>query len=128
MVGARMVHVMAGKAEGGEALGVFVRNLEYACDCAEAVGMAVLIEPLNRFDAPGYFLGDLNGARTVIDRVRRNSLRLMFDCYHVARTEGDVIGALREYVDVIGHIQFAGVPDRGRPDMGEVDYREILGN
>ena len=50
----------------------------------------------------------------------------MFDCYHVGRTEGDVIARLRALFPLIGHIQFAAVPDRGAPDHGEVDYASVF--
>ena len=50
----------------------------------------------------------------------------MFDCYHVGRTEGDVITRIRDLLPIIGHIQFASVPDRGAPDSGELNYRAIF--
>lgn len=124
-IGAGAVHVMAGKAEGTAADEVFVGNLRYACDKAPD-GMTILIEPLNKHDAPGYFLGSLAKACDVIEAVGHNRLKLMFDCYHVARTEGDVATQLRSHIDMTGHIQFAGVPDRGEPDRGQVDYAEIF--
>ena len=33
---------------------------------------------------------------------------------------------LRDMMPIIGHIQFASVPDRGAPDHGEIDYRTIF--
>ena len=50
----------------------------------------------------------------------------MFDCYHVGRTEGDVILRFKECFPYIGHIQFASVPDRGPPDRGIVDYDAVF--
>jgi len=46
----------------------------------------------------------------------------MFDCYHVGRTEGDIVTRLRDLLPIVGHVQFASVPDRGAPGRGEVDY------
>jgi hydroxypyruvate isomerase len=43
----------------------------------------LVIEPLNRYDAPGYFLTTTEQARTIINTVDATNLRLMFDCYHV---------------------------------------------
>ena len=122
--GARAVHVMAGFAQGAAAHEVFIQNLRFAC--AHADGLTVLIEPLNRHDAPGYFLETTTQARAIIAAVDHPALRLMFDCYHVGRNEGDVITRLGEHLDVIGHIQFASVPDRGTPDHGELNYRDIF--
>jgi len=33
---------------------------------------------------------------------------------------------LEKYWHHIGHIQFAGVPDRGHPDKGDVDYPALF--
>ena len=50
----------------------------------------------------------------------------MFDCYHVGRTEGDVTTRLAALMPIIGHVQIAGVPDRGPPDRGELHYPAIF--
>jgi hydroxypyruvate isomerase len=123
---AASVHVMAGKAEGEQAHHTFIDNLQYACEISAMHDISILIEPLNRHDVPGYFLGNTQQAKDIITAVDRPNLRLMFDCYHVARTEGDVVGRLAHLIDVIGHIQFASVPDRGPPDKGDLDYRILF--
>lgn len=126
-VGAGAVHVMAGFASGPEARDCFAANLQYACDLAAPHRITILIEPLNRHDAPGYFLGTTDQARALIHAANRGNLRLMFDCYHVGRTEGDIVTRLADLLPLIGHIQFAAVPDRGPPDRGELDYAFIFG-
>lgn len=125
-VGAQAVHVMAGFASGTAARTTFVENLRHAVKRADALGLTVLIEPLNRHDAPGYFLQTTDQAREIIDEVDSPRLKLMFDCYHVGRTEGDITTRLRALRDIIGHIQFAGVPSRGAPDVSELDYRFVF--
>ncbi|MBY6201779.1 TIM barrel protein [Maritalea mobilis] len=125
-VGAEAVHVMAGFAKGREADGVFRSNLRFACDLAEPYGITILIEPLNAHDAPGYFLRDTDQAGEIIDAMDAPNLRLMFDCYHVGRTEGDVIARLEALLPLIGHVQIAAIPDRGAPDHGELDYPEVF--
>ena len=123
-IGAGAVHVMAGFASGDAAHAVFLDNLRYA---AKAAGdLTILIEPLNRHDAPGYFLTTTDQAREIIAEVGAANLKLMFDCYHVGRTEGDLITRIKDLRDIIGHIQFASVPDRGAPDHGEIDYRVVF--
>ena len=124
-IGSEAVHVMAGNAQGRDAHTTFVENLRYACAASEG-DMAMLIEPLNAHDAPDYFLRNTEQARQIIEDVGQPNVKLMFDCYHVGRTEGDVIGRLIEMRDIIGHIQFASVPDRAEPDQGDVDYRKVF--
>ncbi|NKX45661.1 hydroxypyruvate isomerase family protein [Roseicyclus persicicus] len=125
-IGARAVHVMAGRAQGPEAEAAFVDTLRHACALAAEQGMTILIEPLNRHDAPGYFLRTTDQAVAIMDRVGADNLRLMFDCYHVGRTEGDVIHRLGALLPRIGHVQIAAVPDRGAPDHGELHYPAIF--
>ncbi|MBE0413965.1 TIM barrel protein [Yoonia sp.] len=125
-VRAGAVHVMAGIASGAQAQACFLDNLAYACDQAAPHGLTILIEPLNRHDAPGYFLRTTGQARALIATAGRHNLKLMFDCYHVARTEGDVTMRLADLLPVIGHIQCAGVPDRGPLDRGELNYDAVF--
>ncbi|WP_210879720.1 hydroxypyruvate isomerase family protein [Roseovarius autotrophicus] len=125
-IGAGNVHVMAGFAAGAQALATFLRNLAYACERAAPLGIGILIEPLNRYDAPGYFLQTTDQAVAIIDELGHQSLRLMFDCYHVQLTEGNLTHRLTELLPYIGHIQFASVPDRGAPDHGEVDFNHVF--
>lgn len=123
-VDARAIHVMAGFSQGPDAHRVYVQNLRQACEMAGE--RAILIEPLNRHDAPDYFLSTTDQARAVIEEVAAPNLKLMFDCYHVGRTEGDVTTRLRDLLPIIGHIQFASVPHRGRPDQGELNYDAVF--
>ena len=120
------IHVMAGFAEGRDAHETFVENLRYACEKAAPYGITILIEPLNRNDAPGYFLTTTDQALAVIADVGTTNLKLMFDCYHVQLMEGDLTHRIEALLPSIGHIQFASVPDRGAPDNGEVNYAHIF--
>ena len=125
-IGCHNIHVMAGFATGREAENGFVQNLIFACDLAAKHNIGILIEPLNHYDAPGYFLNDINLARHIIEQVSRDNLKLMFDCYHIQILHGDVTRQLEKALDIIGHIQFASVPDRGAPDKGELSYPHIF--
>lgn len=129
--GTRAVHVMAGLAEGNEAKATFVENLVFACDYAADKNITILIEPINTTDVPGYFLNTLEQAHDIITIVARANLKIMFDCYHVAKMASDlitddVIANLKAFKPHIGHIQFASVPNRTRPDEGELDYDAVF--
>lgn len=125
-IDARAVHVMAGFAQGIAAHDAFVENLRYACDAAAPYGIKILIEPLNHYDAPGYFLRTTDQAKTVITEVAKPNIALMFDCYHVQLMEGDLSHRLEDLLPIVGHIQFASVPDRGAPDDGEINYHYLF--
>ncbi|WP_321345264.1 TIM barrel protein [Breoghania sp.] len=125
-IGAKNIHVMAGNASGPEAHAVFIANLRHASAKAATHGVTVLIEPLNAYDAPDYFLKTTVQARAIIEEVGAANCRLMFDCYHVQLTEGDLTHRLGDLMPLIGHIQFASVPERGTPDRGEIAYGHIF--
>ena len=125
-ISAKKIHVMAGFANGIKAHETFVSNLKYACTKAATHGITILIEPLNKYDAPEYFLKTTDQAKAIITEVGCDNLALMFDCYHVQLMEGDLSHKLADLQPIIGHIQFASVPDRGGPDCGEVSYGHIF--
>ena len=122
-INASAIHVMAGFATGSQAHDTFLTNLHYA---SERTPRTILIEPLNRHDAPGYFLHSTDQAAAIIRALDRANIKLMFDCYHVGRSEGDVITRIKALLPLIGHIQFASVPTRGAPDQGELNYSAIF--
>ena len=121
-IGTPNIHVMAGFASGDAAQESFVANLRYACTQAAPHGITILIEPLNTYDAPGYFLTTTDQAVRIIAQVGMANLKLMFDCYHVQLMEGDLSHKIAALLPQIGHIQFASVPGRGAPDHGEINY------
>lgn len=122
-IGCGAVHVMAGFAHGSAAKAIFQANLDHACRAAP--DLTILIEPLNHYDAPGYFLSGSDQALGLIEGVGHPNLKLMFDCYHLQIMEGDLTRRLKRLLPVIGHVQIAAVPDRGPPDHGELDFRHI---
>ncbi|MHA6325269.1 hydroxypyruvate isomerase family protein [Roseivivax sp. CAU 1753] len=125
-IGTPNIHVMAGFATGDEARRTFVANLKYACEASAPHGITILIEPLNKYDAPGYFLTTTDQALAIIETVGAPNLKLMFDYYHVQLMEGDLTHRIEALLPQIGHIQFASVPDRGPPDHGEINYDHVF--
>lgn len=121
------VHVMAGNASGPGADKTYLDNLRYATSKAAEHDINILIEPLNPYDAPGYYLNTTDQAEKIIEAVNADNLRLMFDCYHVQIIEGDVCRRMKSLLPIIGHIQIASVPERSEPDNGELDYGYVLG-
>ena len=88
----------------------------------------VLYRTLNRDSTRRATSLNTNGAggRSEFDRIGAPNLRLMFDCYHVGRTEDDVLTRFEDLMRIIGHVQIAAVPDRGPPDHGELDYSYVF--
>ncbi len=123
---AKFIHVMAGKASGPDAHETFVENLEYALDITRGLGVQILIEPINSYDVPGYFLKTVDQAIDIINEIGSTELKLMFDFYHVERQQGSAITRFQATLNFVGHVQFASVPDRGSPDHGDLDFDKVF--
>ena len=124
--GAPRIHLMAGLGSGAQALATYKDSLHFACDAAGAHGIDILIEPLNRRDAPGYLLGDFALAERLIAELGLPNLKLQFDIYHRQIIHGDVTRGLEALMPITGHIQISSVPSRHEPLTGELDDRHIL--
>ena len=122
------IHVMAGvvpaNADMAQLRATYVNNLRWAAQLAEKQGVAVLIEPINPRDMPGYFLNRQDQAHDIVQEVGAPNLKVQMDLYHCQIVEGDLSRQLRQYLPTgrVAHIQIAGVPDRHEPDQGEVNY------
>lgn len=128
-VGAGYVHVMAGKPAAekmAEAERAYLDALAFASDKAGEAGLTIVIEPLNKRDVPGYFLRDTTQAAALIGALGRDNVKILYDCYHVQISEGDLTRRMERLLPLIGHVQIAGVPARGEPDAGEVAYDRLL--
>lgn len=122
----KTVHAMPGLRHHGAERKTYVANLRKAARMAAPAGIAVIIEPINTRDIPGFFLNTTAEARAVIYEVGEANLGLQFDLYHRAIQEGDVAMAIREFGHLARHYQIANPPDRGEPDMGELNYRYLF--
>jgi hydroxypyruvate isomerase len=63
---------------------------------------------------------------SLIEDLALPNLKLQFDVYHVARSEGDVLTKLDMHRRHIGNVQIAAVPSRAEPDEGEIAYAVIF--
>lgn len=107
---------------------LYRRNLAWAANAAQAHGITVLIEPINRRDMPGYFLDRQAHAHAIVQELGAANLKVQMDLYHCQITEGDVTRKIRQYLPTgrIGHFQIAGAPDRHEPDDGELNYAYVF--
>jgi hydroxypyruvate isomerase len=105
---------------------VFADNLRAAAAEAAAHNLTLLLEPLNPRDNPGYFYSTVSEAVSLLEELSLPNIKLQFDVYHVAVSEGDVLTKLKRYMPVIGNIQIAAVPTRAEPDEGEIAYPAIF--
>lgn len=106
-----------------------VENLILAASTVRGMGAVVVVEALNHFDNPRYPLTTTRQALDVVDLLQATGsgdFGLLYDTYHMQRTEGNLIATIREHADRFAHVQIADSPDRHEPGTGEVAYERVL--
>lgn len=101
---------------------VLVDNVRYAADRLQEKGLRLVIEPINHYDIPGFFLNRTEDAVKLIEEVNRENVFIQYDIYHAQREEGEIVATLRKHIMKIGHIQVADNPARNQPGTGEINY------
>ena len=103
-----------------------VDNLRHAAAQLREAGLRLLIEPINPFDIPGFYLTRTDQALALLDEVGASNALVQYDIYHAQRVEGELAGTLQRHLSRIGHIQLADNPGRHEPGSGEIHYGWLL--
>lgn len=103
-----------------------VDNLRYAAGQLAPHGITLLVEPINPYDIPGFFLSTSARAVRLLDDVGAPNAKIQYDVYHMQRTEGNLVHSLTRLRDRIGHVQIADSPDRHEPGTGEINFPYVL--
>lgn len=101
-------------------------NYAWAADRCATQGVTLCIEPLNRFDQPGYMIPTSTQMLALIEEIGHPNIRLQYDFYHQQRMEGNLITFFADHIGQIGHIQIADSPDRNEPGTGEIAYDYVF--
>jgi hydroxypyruvate isomerase len=130
-VGAKAFISCAGNRAPGlssqEALENMIAALKACAPICERHGVTLLLEPFNtRVDHPDYFLDDPQTCVEVLKQVDSDSVKMLFDIYHMQIMAGNVVAFIRANIRQIGHFHVAGVPGRHEPDACELNYTFIL--
>jgi hydroxypyruvate isomerase len=129
-LGVPQLNCLAGKAPAGVPREVlqqtFVENLRHAAERLRKHDLKLLIEPINSYDIPGFFLTTTQHALDTMDQVGADNLFLQYDIYHAQRTEGELAATLARHLARIGHVQIADNPGRHEPGTGEINYAFLL--
>jgi hydroxypyruvate isomerase len=124
------INVLAGIAPAdvseAQARETLVNNLRFAAEQLGERGIRLLMEPINTFDIPGFFVNRIAQALAILDEVNSSNLYLQHDLYHAQRMEGELTAALKQHLARIGHIQLADNPARNEPGTGEIAYRFLF--
>jgi hydroxypyruvate isomerase len=123
----KQVHVMSGivpEDEQEAAVDLLVKNLQYAAKHLATEGIRVLVENIN---LAGYMTRTPAQAAAIVRAVDHRQVKLLYDVFHAQTLEGNIAEFIENNLDIIGHIQVAGVPGRHEPDkLGEVNWRFLF--
>jgi hydroxypyruvate isomerase len=122
----RQVNCLVGIAPAGVDAGTLrrtvVENLRYAATQLKQAGVKLLIEPINTYDIPGFYLTTTKQALDLIESVGADNLFVQYDIYHAQRMEGELAKTIEKNLASIAHIQVADNPGRNEPGTGEINY------
>jgi len=129
-LGVKQLHCLAGKLPPNvpreRAHAAYIANLRFAAEKLDAHGLALLIEPINTWDMPGYFLTGSAQAAAVIAECGAPNLFMQYDIYHMQRMEGELSATIRKHFPLIRHVQLADNPGRHEPGTGEINYPHLF--
>ena len=89
-------------------------------------GVKLLLEPINYFDMPGFYLNKAAQADELIDEAGVSNLYIQYDIYHAQRMCGALIETYMRLKHRIAHIQIADTPGRHEPGTGEINYANVF--
>jgi hydroxypyruvate isomerase len=125
-LGVPRLNCLAGKRVAGrsdhEHRLVLVANARFAATALAEHGLELLLEPINHFDVPGFFLNRTDEAARLLDEIACPNVRLQYDVYHAQREEGELAATIAKNLARIGHIQIADNPGRHQPGTGEINF------
>ena len=125
-LGVKQLNCLAGKAPAGVPDAVLrqtlVDNLRHAASEFRLAGLRLLVEPINSFDIPGFYLNRTQQAIEILDEVGTDNAFVQYDIYHAQRMEGELAATLQQCLPRIAHLQLADNPGRHEPGTGEINY------
>jgi hydroxypyruvate isomerase len=125
-LGVKQVNCLAGiKPQAvldADARRTLVDNLRFAAPKLAAAGIRLLIEPINTFDIPGFFLNRTQQALDIIADTGSDNVFVQYDIYHMQRMEGELAKTIEKHLGKIAHLQLADNPGRNEPGTGEINY------
>ncbi|MCA0239253.1 MAG: hydroxypyruvate isomerase [Proteobacteria bacterium] len=129
-LGVPQLNCLAGKAPAdvpaAELRRTLVGNLRYAAAELAAAGLKLLVEPINTYDIPGFYLCRSAQTIDILDEVGASNAYLQYDIYHLQRMEGELAATIERLLPRIAHIQLADNPGRHEPGSGEINYRYLF--
>jgi D-psicose/D-tagatose/L-ribulose 3-epimerase len=104
-------------------IALIASHLQPLCQQAEAAGVILALEPLNRFETD--CINTLQQAVDLIERVGSPALKIHIDTFHMNIEENDSAAAILKHAQHIGHVH-ASASHRGLLGQDQVDWDGVL--
>ena len=125
-LGCKQVNCLSGIAPAGvdsdKLRETFVSNVRFAGQQLKAHGIKLLVEAINTFDIPGFYVSGTQQALDLIDAAGSDNIFFQYDIYHMQRMEGELAATIKKHLARIPHLQLADNPGRNEPGTGEINY------
>ncbi len=100
----------------------YVRALDQLAPHAEAAGVTITVEPLNRYEM--HLINTLADGIAIAQRVGSPRVKVLADVFHMSIEEDDLAASIRAAGDWIGHVHFAD-NQRAHPGTGSIDFEAV---
>lgn len=130
LLGVNRLNCLTGKVAGDyqsqEIMENLLENIAFAADEFLEAGLDLLIEPINHFDIPGFYLNTTSQVMEIIRNLNKPNIYLQYDIYHAEREGEDHDKVISEYISKIAHVQVADNPGRNQPGTGVVPVKDLF--
>lgn len=125
-LGCKQVNCLSGIAPAGadadKLRETFVSNIRFAGQQLQSHGIKLLVEAINTFDIPGFYVSRTQQTLDLIDAAGTENIFVQYDIYHMQRMEGELAATIKKNLPRIAHMQLADNPARNEPGTGEINY------
>lgn len=106
-----------------EAERLFLGCMERLLPEAQARGVTIMIEPVNRYESN--FLNSVDDAAQLLGALRSENVGIMADVFHMNIEDDDISRSLERNRGLIRYVHIAD-SNRKAPGMGHTDFEKIL--
>ncbi|MCH2101349.1 MAG: TIM barrel protein [Planctomycetes bacterium] len=103
-----------------------IEMLRRGAEIFEPHNLTMVMEPLNPINHPDMYLAHSDHAYMLCKAVRSPAVKILFDIYHQAISEGDLWRNIERCWDETPYFQIGDNPGRKEPYTGEVNFNELF--
>lgn len=98
--------------------------LRWGAEIFEPHGLVMVLEPLS--DSPDLYLQTSDQTYMICRAVNSPACKILYDIYHMQKTEGHLIHNINLTWDEIAYFQVGDNPGRKEPTTGEINYKNVF--